>query len=348
MIVSFVWPSSHHRTGGVVAQYEFANALARRGHQVNFFHSPRWPGRIESMDELDWFSFHPGVMHYIADDDSDPRLQSGDVFFKAPGPARLGLPCSFIQGARMFDEEVERETFRRPLPKVCIARWLVDLGRRYGVPAEQLWHVPMGIDHGVFRDHTPDHQRIYDVAVCYNDHPTKDWPLAVAALRLAHERRPDLRTVVFGPATPPEDLPGEVEFRERPDHVELADEVYNRSRVFVQSSFREGFGFTAVEAMACGAALVTTDNGGSDDYADPDRTAWVVPPSDAVGLAEGIVTLLEQTDRRVALADRGKDLVRRFDWDRGAQLLEAHLEQYLADPDRFRAEPVEGERSVWA
>lgn len=347
MIVSFVWPSSHHRTGGVVAQYEFANGLARRGHQVNFFHSPKWPDRIERIEDLDWFTFHPAITHYIVDDEEDPCLPDGDVVFKAPTPARLGLPCSLIQGARMFVEDVERETFRRPQPKVCIARWLVGIGRRYGVPAEQLWHVPMGIDHEVFRDHTAAGDRIYDVAVGYNDHPTKAWPVAVEALRLAHERRPDLRTVVFGNAEPPDDLPGEVEFREYPHHRELADEVYNRSRVFVQPSFREGFGFTAVEAMACGAALVTTDNGGSEDYAEPDRTAWVVPPGDAGGLAEGIVTLLEEPDRRQALTDRGKELVQGFDWDLGARVLEAHLEAYVADPDRFRAEPAEGERSVW-
>ena len=347
MIVSFVWPSTHHRTGGVVAQYEFANGLARLGHHVNFFHSPRWPDRIDSIDQLDWFTFHPGISHYIADSEEDPALPAADVIFKAPAPPRLGLPCSLIQGARMFDEEVERETFRRPLPKVCIARWLVDLGRRYGVPAEQLWHVPMGIDHDVFRDHTAESDRVYDVAVGYNDHPTKAWPLAVEALRMAHERRAGMRTVVFGHVEPPDALPGDVEFRRFPTHCELADDVYNRSLVFVQPSFREGFGFTAVEAMACGAALVTTDNGGSQDYAVPDRTAWVVPPGDAGGLAEGIVTLLEQPDRRRALAEGGKDLVRRFDWDLGAQVLAAHLEEYVADPDRFRAEPAEGERSLW-
>jgi glycosyltransferase involved in cell wall biosynthesis len=154
--------------------------------------------------------------------------------------------------------------------------------------------------------------------------------------------------VVFGIAEPPDALPGDVEFLEYPLHQELADGVYNRSRIFLQTSFREGFGFTAVEAMACGAALVTTDNGGSQDYAIRDRTAWVVPPGDAAGLADGIVTLLEQPDRRCAIVDAGKSLVRGFDWDVGAKQLAAHLADYVADPPRFRAEPAEGEQSVWA
>ncbi len=71
-----------------------------------------------------------------------------------------------------------------------------------------------------------------------------------------------------------------------PDPERLVSDIYDRSRVFVQASHYEGFGFTAVEGMACGAALVTTDNGGSRDYAFHGETALVVPPGDVDGLAE--------------------------------------------------------------
>jgi glycosyltransferase involved in cell wall biosynthesis len=348
MIVSFTWPSSHHRTGGVVALYEFANGLARLGHEVNFMHGPTWPDRIDDVEELSWFRFHPGVRHLIVDDFEDPSLPAADVVFSGNAPARLGLPCPFIQGAHMLDEETERATFRLRGPKVCIAQWLVGIGRRYGVPEEQLWHVPMGIDHELFAHRIPAPARRYDVAINYNSHLTKGWHVGLKALHLVAKRRPGLRCVSFGYSPPPEPLPEGTVFLTHPHHRELADDVYNQSLIYVVPSHWEGFGFTAIEAMSCGAALVTTDNGGSEDYAIPDETAWVVPPGDPEALAEGIVTLLDDDDRRAALARAGEDLVRTFDWTHGSAVLAAHLEEYVADPARFQAEPEPGELHIWS
>jgi glycosyltransferase involved in cell wall biosynthesis len=112
--------------------------------------------------------------------------------------------------------------------------------------------------------------------------------------------------------------------------------VYNRTRVFVQASYHEGFGLTPVEAMACGAALVTTDCGGSRDYAFPDETAIVVPTGDAFAIADAVDGLLDDETRRIALAESGGRLVRTFRWERTSELLEAFLERYLADPAAFQ------------
>ena len=94
--------------------------------------------------------------------------------------------------------------------------------------------------------------------------------------------------------------------------------------------------------MACGCALVTTDNGGSRDYAVDGETALVVPPGDAAGLAAAAERLLRDDAARARLAGAGAELVRRrFDWDNTAALLEPHLEAYVADPGRYQQPPVD-------
>jgi glycosyltransferase involved in cell wall biosynthesis len=335
MIVSFAFPSSSHRTGGVIALYEFANAMSRRGHETHFIHGPAWPVRINSLDELPPFDFDENLYHHIVDELDDPSLPASDIAFFPRPPARLGQPVVFIQGYQMMPAEVEESVFRQPCPKLCIASWLTDVGESLGVPREQLWHVPMGIDHEIFAVRTPLDQRPYDVAMLYHDHREKGWDVGLATLREVCRRRPGLRGVVFGLITPPEELPSGIDFVFGLDHQGLADQVYNRARVFVQPSYHEGFGFTAVEAMACGAALVSTDNGGSDDYALPD-TALVVPPGDVDGLVRSVETLLDDDDRRLRLASAGERHVRTFDWDHAAAVLEGHLEEYLEDPARFQ------------
>jgi len=349
MIVSFTWPSTYHRTGGVVAMYHFANGLARLGHEVHFIHGPAWPDRIESVAELSWFEFDSAVQHHIVDSIQDPSLPSGDVIFSATGLPRQGLPSLFIQGARMLSEDVERAAYRLRGPKVCVSRWLVDIGLRYGVPPEQLWHVPLGLDHQLFQMHTPPERRRYDVSIVHHPHPTKGWKVGLQALYEARRRRPDLRVAVFGGAGKPDGLEDGMDYYDYPHHEVLADEVYNASRVFLQPSFQEGFGFTCIEAMACGAALVTTDNGGSADYAIPGETALVVPPGNPLALAESIIELLDDEEQRADLARAGERFVRRFDWAAGSAVLEERLLAYVADPDRFRQEPAENgeEVAIW-
>ena len=159
------------------------------------------------------------------------------------------------------------------------------------------------------------------------------------ALELAHERLPDLEATVFGTSEPAEPLPPWMTFVHDPSPEVLAGDVYNGSAIFLQASNYEGFGFTAVEAMACGCALVTTDTGGSRDFAVPGQTAVVARAGDAEALAAAIVELATDPERRIRLARAGHELVQGFDWEHGAAVLEEHLRDYLADPERFLGPP---------
>src|SRR5262249_17746267 len=101
VIVNLIYPSSHHRTAGVVVLYEIANGLARRGHEVHFNHGPWWAERIESVDELTHFAFEPNVQHHIVDTVEDAHMVDGDVVLHPKAPRRLGEPVVIVQGFRM-------------------------------------------------------------------------------------------------------------------------------------------------------------------------------------------------------------------------------------------------------
>lgn len=340
MLVSFVYPTAPMYSGGVAALFEFANALARRGHEVHFLHGPAITETIRSIEEVDWFTFEPTITHHIAPDLEEPGLPAADVVFSHAAPARLGLPATFIQGHRMIPEVWERATFRAPCPKFCVATWLVDVGLGYGVPSEQLIHLPLGLDHDLFRVIDPVADRPYDVAVLYGaGHPAKAWDVAVSTLEEVRRQRPDLRVVAFSVPEPRRPLPDWITYEPDPERSVLAQGIYNAAKVFLQPSHWEGFGFTAVEAMACGAALVTTDNGGSRDYAVPGVTALVAPPGDTRGLAAAVEHLLADDAGRQRVAAAGAEYVRRFDWSRSGELLEGHLLRYLADPATFQQPP---------
>lgn len=340
MRVTFCYPSSHHRTAGVWVIYELANGLTRLGHDVRMAHGPAWPGRIDSLDELSPFPFEPGVQHFIVDSIDASSLPEGDVIFFANSPPELGLPASLVQGYKMMSEELETASFRIRAPKFCVARWLIDVGRELGVPDEQLIYLPLGIDHETFRLTQPLAPRHFDVAFMCNLHIQKGWDVSQVVIDRLAEQRPNIRVAVFG-IDRPDSLPEQVSVFDNLTHEQLATEVYGRSKIFVQSSRVEGFGYPPVEAMACGAALVTTDNGGSRDYGIHGETALVVPTADPDAILAAVLELLDDESRRQDLVRAGVEFVKRFDWNESSRILAESLQAYLDEPDRFRGAPAE-------
>lgn len=341
MIVTFMWPTSAQFGGGVATMFEYANALARLGHTIHLVHGPRTSDRIDAIAEVDWFTFEETVRHHIVDRIEDADIDRSDICFPHGAPERFGEPAVLIQGYKMIAAAFERKAFRAPCPKVCVASWLTDIGVAWGSPREQMFHVPLGIDADRFRVTSSPADRRTDVAMLYSIHPVKGGDEGMAALVELRRRRPGLCVDLFGIYRPEGALPEWATYHEAPSQDHLVRQVYGRAKVFLQPSRREGFGLTALEAMACGSALVTTDNGGSRDYAHDDRTAVVVPAGDPWAMADAVDDLLGDDERRSRLVGAGAACARRFTWERSGRALEAHLLRYLEDPGRYQQEPAD-------
>jgi phosphatidylinositol alpha-mannosyltransferase len=84
----------------------------------------------------------------------------------------------------------------------------------------------------------------------------------------------------------------------------------------------ESFGLVLAEAFACATPAVASDIPGYADVATPEA-AVLVPPGDSDALAAGVVDLLSDEPRRVAMGRAGRELaVRRYGWDDIARRLE--------------------------
>jgi glycosyltransferase involved in cell wall biosynthesis len=73
----------------------------------------------------------------------------------------------------------------------------------------------------------------------------------------------------------------------------------------------EAFGRTAAEAQAMGLPVVASDLGGARETIDPDITGILVPPSDAIALAQALRTLIEMgPERRASMGAAGFQRIR--------------------------------------
>jgi alpha-1,3-rhamnosyl/mannosyltransferase len=102
-------------------------------------------------------------------------------------------------------------------------------------------------------------------------------------------------------------------------------ELYRRCAVFCYPSLGEGFGLPVLEAMAAGAAVLTSNlsslpevAGDAVEYADP---------SDVASIAAGLERLLDSPARRAELSQRASARGREFSWARFAERTLATLER---------------------
>lgn len=102
-----------------------------------------------------------------------------------------------------------------------------------------------------------------------------------------------------------------VEFRGVRAYPEVLEAMAHAAIVVVPSRWEEPFGLTALEALASGAALISTGQGGLHEVSG--AAALYVPPDDPAALANAILHLAHDDAARAALGEAGLAKARNFD-----------------------------------
>lgn len=81
-----------------------------------------------------------------------------------------------------------------------------------------------------------------------------------------------------------------------------ADKLLCAMDVFVSASETESFGLAIVEAMAAGTAVVATATEGAKEVIEDQKTGLLVPIGDVERIAESVINLLSDPEKRRAIA----------------------------------------------
>jgi L-malate glycosyltransferase len=356
MKITFMMPRYEWRpSGGYRVVCEYANQLAARGHEVTIVHPrrlicPAPPQRLtavgrarKTVQDVRELLYKPSVgwqpidkrvkLLYVPNSESR-HIPDGDAIFATnwgtvqsvlESPKTKGEKCYLIQHYETFlgPKNLVDETWRAPLHKVVIAKWLLDLGKQLG--SQDMVYIPNAINHDRYRLLRPTAPRPRKVAMLFATSWIKGAEEGVEALSIAREKYPDLRASFFGLNLRRPRIPEWIEYHRNPPQQFLIESIYNASSIYLAPSRSEGSALPPAEAACCGCALVATDIGGFREYIDHGVTGLLSPAEDAKALAENLCLLLGNEDLRIRLANAANDHMKRFTWERSTDLLETFL-----------------------
>jgi glycosyltransferase involved in cell wall biosynthesis len=93
--------------------------------------------------------------------------------------------------------------------------------------------------------------------------------------------------------------------------------LYSGAKVFVFPSFYEGFGMPVLEAMACATPVVASSTTSIPEVAGD--AALLVNPDNSKEIAAAVEQIINDTDLRTRLVQKGLDRVKNFSWQKCAR-----------------------------
>lgn len=353
MIINFVLPgrSIRHPIGGYKVVYEYANGLAKRGHQVNVIHPlsrpQERPQHTDKLKEyckyamsslfgipgLKWFQISPKVNMITVPSPEEKYIPRADVIIAtAWQTAEWAAGYSLAKGEKSYlimdfypwlaPKARLEATWRGAFKKVAISHWLYEKVIQAGGKNTEV--IPIGIDHQTFRLFADLGDRPQRVTMLFSPVAYKASKDGLCALEICKKHYPNLEATFFGTTSPFREIPGWVAYEKNVSMGKLA-QLFNQSRIYLCSSLAEGFAFPPAEAMACGCAVVSTDCGGIREYAENEVTALLSSPRDPEALAQNLLRVLRDQNLCMRLARKGNEIIKTFTWNKAVDKMEAFL-----------------------
>jgi len=232
-----------------------------------------------------------------------------------------------------------RASCRRAKRVIAISEWTKrDIVQHFGVPADRVDVTPLGVNHEHFKPASQEtiaafkqQHNIGESAVFYlgSVEPRKNLSRLVEAFALLNAQQPALNAQLFiggNLAWKYDEVLAGIQQRGLSEHVKLIGRVsdddlpkwYSACALMAYPSLYEGFGLPPLEAMACGAPVVTSNVTSLPEVVGD--AGITVDPTDVPALAEAMSRVLCDAGLRNDLRLKSLQRAAQFTWQRTAVL----------------------------
>lgn len=176
---------------------------------------------------------------------------------------------------------------------------LLDTKKRYGAETGYILHIS-SLDP---RDNTPAVIRAYQRARCASKIPQK----------LIIGGNIDIKESGLGKLISESNLKNSIIFTGRLEEKELVA-LYQAADLFIDPSLYEGFGLQVVEAMSCGAPVITSNLTSLPEIVGD--AGILVDPTDISGLESALAQVLMDAQLRSSMRQKSLERAKFFSWDK--------------------------------
>lgn len=216
-------------------------------------------------------------------------------------------------------QKMAEATYYLPLNKISNSIWLRNqIKERIGCDTPV---VNPAIDHNIFYPRDVDKNTDKFRILCFGKQTRwKGFPEALDAIKMVMDKRTDVEFIVYGTNKPTYQSAVPFKFIQSPSDEELA-KLYSSADIMICPSWYESFPLFPLEAMACGAPIITTPYG-TEDYAVHEKNCLVVPPKDPKAMSEAILRLLDDESEREFFKQEALKNAKQFTWDNTVDKIE--------------------------
>lgn len=198
-----------------------------------------------------------------------------------------------------------------------------------GIPIREV--IPNGIDLSLFQPARPPATGSPLVVSLYCDpHPQKGRAAGVEALKRLKSRSGLIRLCSIGRVTAEQSRIFDHNYGYL--HGQTYAKALQESDIFVYPSLYDGFPAPPLQAMACGAALVTTSVEGVTQYAVDEENCLLSTPGDSQMMSVQILRLTQDQVLRERLRANGVKTAQGYSIERSAALLLEFLQEVYSEP----------------
>ena len=365
-ILAFNWQDIHHPLGGgaEVHFHEIFSRIAGRGHEVTLFCSS-FPGapEHETVDGIrvirkggrNTFNFWVAAKYWTTFRHQDFDVVVDDInkipfftplFVRKPlvGIAHhlfgrtVFLETHFLAALYVYLSEKLIKFFYRRIPFLVVSESTREEFLRLGFPESNLVIVPNCVDPAVYRS----------TGVAKSDTPLigyfgrlkkyKRVDHLLRAFRIVRKGLPEARLVIVGDGDDRARLEWMSQELGLRDSVTFTGHAAGTKKVehlqemhfAVNTSSKEGWGLTVLEANACGTCVIASDVLGLRDSVIDGETGLLYEYGNIEQLSQKIFLLLRDQRLRERLSEKALEWSKKFRWEDSARKTLELLEKTLA------------------
>ena len=308
--------------GGSKIILEYANRIQKKGHNVTIITYDKKP---------EWFKLDADINFIQVPEDKDWKdyIEDCDVIVATswkciyPAVESEKAPVTFFEqgGSHIFDSENISKEKKQVVQKrmnivpfiYTVSSYTKDMIKDvYGRDSKVICNA---VDSNIFFpreiNKTSNKDKIDITIIGSEEFKFKNIENILKAIRILKEQYNNINLNWITQTKPTKNKETAIV---NPEQTKIGD-ILRKTDIYICNSEYESFGLPTLEAMTCGAAVITTDTGGMRDFVVDGYNALITKQHDINDIVQKTKILIENKDLRMMLSRNGMNTAAKFNWD---------------------------------